>query len=327
MTFKALVVFAAAIYTIFLTQGLVFERLHNMTFFKDGAKIRWSFPEGVLLFTITGNLVFAAIGILIYKPPPCVVPQKMFVMMAFPMFLAAGCTYFSMSYVDYPTVTLFKSAKPLAVLLVAMIACQHQVYSNKLKVMVIFVSIGLVLFFFGKEGSNEISSSATSSTWAGVFGYFGLLAALSFDGLAALVAVRISKFPHPASPYHMQLYMNLWSLGIVFTYCVISGRIFVIFKFIAQFSSVLKVLSVLGVLNGLGQLFIFATITTFDPLVLSLITTTRKVFTIVLSAAVYRHSLNAMQWIAVCCLFFGLIWRDTYNWWKGRKPQSTEEIV
>jgi hypothetical protein len=62
--------------------------------------------------------------------------------------------------------------------------------------------------------------------------------------------------------------------------------------------------------KGVGQLFIFATITTFDPLALSVITTTRKVFTIVVSTLWFNHSLSLMQWFAVTLLFVGLLWND-----------------
>lgn len=59
--------------------------------------------------------------------------------------------------------------------------------------------------------------------------------------------------------------------------------------------------------SAFGQLFVFYTIRTFDSLVLTTITTTRKFFTIVLSVVWYGHSLNSRQWGSVGIVFAGLV--------------------
>ena len=78
-------------------------------------------------------------------------------------------------------------------------------------------------------------------------------------------------------------------------------------------------------MSGIGQLFIFGTITVFDPLVLSLITTTRKVFTILFSAIVFGHMITTLQWFGVFVLFAGLLWGDLWDLWRLSQKQSAKD--
>ena len=55
--------------------------------------------------------------------------------------------------------------------------------------------------------------------------------------------------------------------------------------------------------SAVGQSFIFYTIANFDPLVLSTVTTTRKIFSVMLSIFLKGHSLSLTGWsgIALAC--------------------------
>merc|ERR1712161_117266 len=56
--------------------------------------------------------------------------------------------------------------------------------------------------------------------------------------------------------------------------------------------------------SAVGQSFIFYTIANFDPLVLSTVTTTRKIFSVLLSIFMKGHSLSVTGWsgIGLACL-------------------------
>merc|ERR1719506_1050405 len=58
-----------------------------------------------------------------------------------------------------------------------------------------------------------------------------------------------------------------------------------------------------GACSAVGQSFIFYMISTFDPLVCTAVTTTRKVFSVLLSIFLKGHKLNAQGWtgIAIAC--------------------------
>lgn len=56
----------------------------------------------------------------------------------------------------------------------------------------------------------------------------------------------------------------------------------------------------------LFQNFIFITVATFGPLTCSIVTTTRKFFTILASVIYYGNALVSRQWIGVVLVFAGL---------------------
>merc|ERR1719222_936551 len=59
--------------------------------------------------------------------------------------------------------------------------------------------------------------------------------------------------------------------------------------------------------SAVGQSFIFYTIANFDPLILSTVTTTRKIFSVLLSIFLKGHSLNLMGWSGIALACSGII--------------------
>ena len=55
------------------------------------------------------------------------------------------------------------------------------------------------------------------------------------------------------------------------------------------------------------QHFIFMTISTFGPLTCSIITTTRKFFTILSSVILFQHPITLLQWFGTTLVFAGLM--------------------
>ena len=86
--------------------------------------------------------------------------------------------------------------------------------------------------------------------------------------------------------------------------------------------SVARAIAAYALSSVVGQLFIYFTITEFDPLVLSTVTTTRKIFSTVYS--VLRNPTNAptqMQWGGCGAVFAALGWEvlEKYRRTRGAK--------
>ena len=62
-----------------------------------------------------------------------------------------------------------------------------------------------------------------------------------------------------------------------------------------------------AVCSAVGQSFIFYTIANFDPLVLSTVTTTRKIFSVLLSIFLKGHSLSLTGWSGIALACGGII--------------------
>merc|ERR1711957_287817 len=59
--------------------------------------------------------------------------------------------------------------------------------------------------------------------------------------------------------------------------------------------------------SAVGQSFIFFTIANFDPLVLSTVTTTRKIFSVLLSIFLKGHSLSLVGWSGIAMAVSGIL--------------------
>ena len=76
------------------------------------------------------------------------------------------------------------------------------------------------------------------------------------------------------------------------------------------------------VCGALGQLFIFLTINKFGALTLTLVTTTRKFFSILISSFVLGSTLVGQQWAGIGLLFAGLLWNMQIKSSKGGSKRA-----
>ena len=63
---------------------------------------------------------------------------------------------------------------------------------------------------------------------------------------------------------------------------------------------------VIGLTGALGHSFIFMTVVYFGPLTCSMITTTRKFFTILASVILFANPISPMRWVGTVLVFLGL---------------------
>jgi UDP-galactose transporter B1 len=77
-------------------------------------------------------------------------------------------------------------------------------------------------------------------------------------------------------------------------------------RFITSHPTAFSPLAAYAALGGLGQIFIFETISHFGSLTLVTITVTRKLFTMLLSVFVFGHQLTPGQWAGVAVVFVAI---------------------
>ena len=114
------------------------------------------------------------------------------------------------------------------------------------------------------------------------------------------------KSEHSTKPGHMMLWMNAWSSLILLVVLTITGELWQFIDFVRRFPFLISFILQFSIMSAIGQLFIFLTISSFGPLVCSLITTTRKFFTVLFSVLFFGNSLNNQQWLGTMLVFLGL---------------------
>lgn len=114
------------------------------------------------------------------------------------------------------------------------------------------------------------------------------------------------KTDYKTKPGYMMLWMNAYSTLMLAATLVVSGELGEFVNFLTRFPFVINWILQFAAMSALGQLFIFLSITTFSPLVCSLITTTRKFFTVLSSVILFGNSLSLQQWLGTFLVFLGL---------------------
>lgn len=104
----------------------------------------------------------------------------------------------------------------------------------------------------------------------------------------------------------MMLGMNLWASCFSGAALLISGELFNFINFVGRYPSVITNMSMLAVAGAIGQLFIFLMVSGFGPLPCSVVTTTRKFFTVLASVIIFGNVLSHRQWFGAVLVFTGL---------------------
>jgi UDP-galactose transporter B1 len=151
-------------------------------------------------------------------------------------------------------------------------------------------------------GKKKGSSSASST-----MGVAYIVLSLVLDGVTAGFQKQLKEETKKAGvkpkPYDFMFWTNFY---MCLTAIVISAALNEIGPGLAYctdnpeiFSKIVK----FAVCSAVGQSFIFYTIANFDPLILSTVTTTRKIFSVLLSIFLKGHSLSLTGWsgIALAC--------------------------
>ena len=87
---------------------------------------------------------------------------------------------------------------------------------------------------------------------------------------------------------------------------VVTGEMFEFLNFVQRHPDILWQMSSLSVASALGQHFIFMCVTEFGPLPCSIITTTRKFFTVLGSVLFFGNALSNRQWVGAALVFSGM---------------------
>jgi solute carrier family 35 (UDP-galactose transporter), member B1 len=144
-----------------------------------------------------------------------------------------------------------------------------------------------------------------------------LLLSLSMDGLTGAIQERMRASSAPSAQY-MMLSMNSWSTLFLVPALLVTGEGMDFIAFANRHPKMLTDLGTLALAGAFGQLFIFMMVADFGPLPCSIVTTTRKFFTVLFSVIFFGNSLTSRQWMGTVLVFTGLF-ADMII---GKKPQS-----
>lgn len=235
--------------------------------------------------------------------------------------LAMVSSNMALRWVPYPTQVIGKSAKPIPVMILGVLI-GHKRYSIQRYCFVLTIVAGVVLFMM-KEGK-----AATASEQSVGIGEILLILSLSMDGLTGAIQERM-RSAHSPSAQHMMLAMNAWSTAFLAVAVILTGEIFEFVAFASRYPHVLMQLALLAITGALGQLFIFIMVSSFGPLACSVVTTTRKFFTVLFSVIFFGNALTSRQWMGAFLVFLGLFADAAFGKSKStpKKTEKSEKLI
>ena len=142
-------------------------------------------------------------------------------------------------------------------------------------------------------------SKKSGDTSADVWGLLLLLGSLTFDGLTGTETDKHHKETKRDFAYPGMFVNNMVGLVlslVIYTVGVFSEGDDTHTRIFSDRQTLFDCVMV-GLTGSIGQVFIFFCISVFDCYLLSVITTTRKFFSVVYSNFRFGHNFNHMQWV------------------------------
>jgi UDP-galactose transporter B1 len=228
-------------------------------------------------------------------------PQSMFAMSGLTQVCAKAFTSLSLaSGVSFPVVTLAKSGKMIPVMIGSLLLGGAS-YTLREYLAVLAIIAGTCVVSMGKK-----SGPASS-----VMGLAYIALSLTCDGLTGGVQNRLKKECSTrgvkAKPYDMMFWTNLYMALAASAIALYFGEIQTGLAFCANNPVILSKIMKFAICSAVGQSFIFYTISNFDPLVCTTVTTTRKVFSVLLSIFTKGHPMSPQGWAGIGLASAGIL--------------------
>lgn len=289
-----LLIGAGGIYGAFLYYGSLQEDVFRFVA-TDGAAFKQAWFLQVL--EAFANVIVGFIGMTIVGATKGI-PQQMFAISGAAQVSAKACTSLALANgLSFPVATLAKSGK-MAPVMMGSLLLGGASYTLREYLQVAMIIGGTAVVSMGKKKGSSTSSS---------MGVFFIVMSLVLDGVTAGFQKRLKSETAKAGikpkPYDFMFWTNLYMCLTAVVIAIGLGEVQTGTAYCAANPEILSKIIKFALCSAVGQSFIFYTIANFDPLVLSTVTTTRKVFSVMLSIFLKGHSLSAMGWsgIALAC--------------------------
>lgn len=182
------------------------------------------------------------------------------------------------------------------------------------KVLFVFTIVLSVVLFMYKD-KYETSDGENLFLGNGLVGM-----SLLFSGLCGAIEDRMRSIAKSTS-FNFMFNLSLWSTFYHLVGVVALGEMPKFIDFVSSYPEILIYITVAICVGCVGQLFISAMLVEFGALPVSIVTTTRKFFSVILSVIIYQNLLTLRQWIASAMLFGALLLDVIFN----RKKEKIEE--
>ncbi len=205
------------------------------------------------------------------------------------------------SGVSFPVVTLAKSGKMVPVMIGSLLLGGAS-YTLREYLSVVAIIAGTTIVSMGKKSSGPASST---------LGILFVVLSLACDGITGGVQNRLKAKSKErgvnAKPYDFMFWTNLFMAITAGVFALFLGEVGTGLSFCFANPEIFEKIIKFSVCSAVGQSFIFYTIANFDPLVCTTVTTTRKVFSVLLSIFLNGHAMSNEGWFGISIASLGIL--------------------
>lgn len=292
-----LVICVLGIYFCYMSSGMLQEMI--ILYRTEDGEGRFSSTLFLLWVQCVVNVMFAYVAMMVYGRSGDKMPQHLFCTAGFAYIGAMVCSLEALQYVNFPTKELGKSCKMIPVMLFGVLFAKKK-YGLRDYFCVALITAGIVTFNLAKASDKSKQDKENSA-----YGLSLLAFSLMLDGVTGSAQERLKAVCKP-TVHEMMFFMNAWALAILSVAAKVTGQWSEGMAFCSANPSVLGYVLGFSLAAALGQNFIYYTISNFNPLVCTTITTTRKFFTIMSSVLLHGHPITTEQWGGVGMVFTGI---------------------
>lgn len=207
---------------------------------------------------------------------------------------------------SYPVVTLAKCGK-IGPVMVGQLLLGGSTYKARDCLFAILIVAGTVLLSFGGNNNHDEDSTSGGSrdTWAGL-GFVGL--SLVMDGCTGGLQKQLLRDMAPAPPttYDFVVFSHMAMVTVALVIAIVTGDLWRGAACLMEYPDIARMVATLCAWSVIGQSFIFYIICHFDPLVCATITTTRKMWSVLLSIGLKGHVLSHTGYMGLALAIAGL---------------------
>lgn len=306
------------IYACFSYMGVLIADMNDYTA-PNGEKLeREWFVQTVEAGT---NVLVGALAIIAVQGGPSrAIPWGSFVLTGTTQVLAKAMTQKAMNLgIPFFVATLCKNAKMVPVMLGAIILSGES-YSMRKYFQVFLIIAGVVVVSTSKPKKGSEGGSD-------LIAYLCLILALTCDGLTggqqtAMKKTYQAKHKAPLLSFDMMFFTNFVMMCIAFGASVALGQLEEGYAYVMLYPEIRYKLGKYALCSALGQSFIFFTISNFGPLTTTTVTTTRKIFSVLLDIYLKARNLNLMGWSGVALASLGVLGELQEKFGKKHSPKK-----
>lgn len=197
-------------------------------------------------------------------------------------------------------------------------------YSVQKYFIVLMIVVGVGLFIFKDSKASDTTENSSIGICLVAF-------SLLMDGMVGAVQDRMRSLKKP-SPMNFMYFANGWSSCILITVMAATGEFRFFFDFCLKHPTAAWHVALAVAVGIGGQVCISLMVANFGSLPLSLVTTTRKFVTVLISVITFGNELSIRQWIATVTIFAALLLDSILS--KSKKstsetssPETESEVV